>query len=179
MTQLAESRGRLAEAQAKLDHIQASIGEAQRIIAECRQQSKHLAGDVAGEIDNNVRLEQALDANSRLERERHHQQRLVGMAQEHVTRLELQAGHIENEITDSELALLPWMANRRGERLMACVDELQALANELMGAGVGQAASKLRDVTTTARSVLANYTGTLQRLDRAKVLQAKVGRLEG
>lgn len=179
MTQLAEARQRLTEAQAKVDHASASMGEAQRIIAECRLQAKHLDGDVAGEIENNVRMEQAQSALSRLERERHVQQQLVGIAQEHVTRLELQAGHIESEITDSELALLPWLANRRGERLQAACDELQTLTNELMGAGVGQAASKLRDVTTTARSVLANYAGTKQRLDKAKVLQAKVGQLEG
>lgn len=175
MSQLSEARQRLAEAQAKHDHLSSSIGEAQRIIAECRQQAKHLAGDVAGEIDNNVRLEQALDAQTRLERERHAQRGRVNIAQEQVTRLELQAHHIENEITDSELALLPWVANRRGERLAACVDELQALTNELAGAAPAPAASKLRDVTTAVRSVLAICSDTQRRLDRAKVLQVKVG----
>lgn len=175
MSQLTEARGRLTEAQAKLDHILASINEAQRIIAECRQQSKHLAGDVAGEIDNSVRLEQAEAALTRFERERHYQQQLVRQAAEHVDKLQLQAAHIQSEITDSELALLPWIANKRGDRLQAACDELQALSNELMGAGLGPVVSKLRDVTITARSVLADYTGAQQRLKSAQALQAKVG----
>ena len=179
MTQLQQAHQRLAEVQAKVDHINASLREAERIIAECRQQAKHLAGDVGAEIDNNVRLEQAQAAANRLERERHQLQQLVGMAQEHVTRLELQAHHIENEKIDAELALLPWVANSRGERVAAVVDELQALANELAGAGLGLVASKLRDVTVAVRSVQANYTSTQQRLDKAKVFQAKVGKLEG
>lgn len=87
----------------------------------------------------------------------------------------MQANHIQNEITDSELALLPWIANRRGERLQAVCDELQAIGSELAGAGLGSVVSKLRDVTVTARSVLASYTGAQQRLKSAERLRAKVG----
>lgn len=175
MGQLTEAKGRLAEAQAKYDHLLASISEAQRIIAECRQQAQHLAGDVAGEIDNNVRLEQALDVASRLERERYVQQQRVELARQQVEKLEHQRRLAESEVTDCDLSLLDWQAKRRGERLRAVCDELDALTGDMNAIAAGRYVSSFRDAALTCRATLGAYTSLQQRYASAQALLVKLG----
>lgn len=175
MAQLTEARERLAAAEQKRDHLTRSIGEAQRIIAECRAQAGLLAGDVGGEIDNNVRLESALNAQSRLERERYQAMGLITLLTEQVEKLDAQRRWAEEEVTTCELALLDWQAKRRGERLRAVVAELGDLVGDMNGIANGRHVSLFRDAVTTMRSIAGAYTTLQTRYDAARAQLAKLG----
>lgn len=175
MGQLTEARRQLAEAQAKMDHILAGIAEAERIAQECRVQAEYMVGDVAGEIDNGGRLAAAEAAHARLKREWAHQRGLVSAAEHQVERLELKRRLVESELTDCELGLLPWIANRRGERLRSVCNELTTLAGELNAVENGRHVSRFRDAVQTIRSALASYDGLQRRVEAAQGNLAKLG----